>query len=83
MCAQTRLCVLGPDNGPHSSPTSVTSFVAMTPAHIVKRLSSYESDDTAVPLVPTLFRLWLPLSLCTEWIAGPALRVRLTGVSDS
>lgn len=36
-CAQTRLCVLGPDNRPHSSPTSVTSFTDMSPTHSVKR----------------------------------------------
>lgn len=57
-CAQIGLCVLGPDNRLHSSPTSVTSFVDMSPEHICKGLISYGSDDTAFPLLPSLCLLF-------------------------
>jgi hypothetical protein len=69
VCTDPPLCS-GPGQRLHSSPTSVTSLVDMSPVHMVKRLSGYGSDDTAVPLVPTLLGLWRPLSPSTEWVGS-------------
>jgi hypothetical protein len=67
-CTQIGLCVPGPDNRLHSSPTSVTSFTDMSPEPTVKGLNSYGSDDTAFPLVCASSLL----SLSTEQVAGPS-----------
>lgn len=46
VCTVRPLCP-GPDNGLHSSPTSVTSFTDMSPEAIFRGLISYSSDDKA------------------------------------
>lgn len=74
-CAQTGLCVRGPDNRLHSSPTSVTSFTDMSPEGIFKGLISDGSDDKAFPLLPPLCpgRAFSLLSCPKSWWPTPAL----------
>lgn len=84
-CVQIGLCVLGPDNKPHSSPTSVTSFTDMSPEHSFKGLISYGSDDTAFPLLPPLCPgCAFPLpSLSTGPVADPSPALELPMVAPS
>ena len=74
-CTQIGLCILGPDNRPHSSPTSVTSFTDMSPERVFKGWISCGSNDTAFPPLPPLclgctFFLWSRAQ--NGWLA-PAL----------